>query len=192
MKKKKNKHILLLDRDGVINLKATKSRYVNHWRDFQWNKNTLSALKTFAEAKFQFIVITNQAGVGRGITQECDLVEIHENMRMELKMKGIEVLAIYVCPHKPDEGCDCRKPEPGNLLKATSDYQLPINQLVFVGDDPKDSLAAHKAGCQCAYIGPESELATLEQYALPMFKSTKLTALTDKIIQYYESNAQSI
>jgi histidinol phosphatase-like enzyme len=65
------------------------------------------------------------------------------------------VLTVYVCPHHWDEGCDCRKPEPGLFLRASREHLVRLDRTVYIGDDPRDCRAAFNAGCLSVLIGPE-------------------------------------
>jgi len=115
---------ILLDRDGVLNRKATVSRYIRWWSEFEWIPGAKETLVHLKKKGFVLIVLTNQAGVARGMVRREDLEEIHENMKKELTKEGGGLDAVYVCPHGYGDGCDCRKPKPGLLLEAQKDFNL--------------------------------------------------------------------
>lgn len=149
----KPKYILLIDRDGVINQKASRGEYVSSWRDFKWIPETRQAMRDLAANGFQFIVLSNQAGIARGMINPIELEQIHKNMVSELQKDGVNILKIYVCPHHWDEKCDCRKPFPGLFFQASQEYKLRMDRTIFVGDDPRDSTAAYNAGCHSILVG---------------------------------------
>ena len=141
------KKIILLDRDGVINHKAQKGMYINKWKDFKFKKKTLNLLRMLSREGYKFIVITNQAGVGRRITLKKDLNTIHQNMVKKLLTKGVEILKVYTCQHHWKDKCDCRKPKPKLFYKASRDFSIRLKKAVYIGDDKRDMIAARNAGC---------------------------------------------
>lgn len=151
------KKILLIDRDGVINQKAPRGEYVSHWNAFKWISETRQAMRKLAENGFKFIIISNQAGVARGMVDEGELRKIHQSMVSELKKDEVEILGIYVCPHHWDANCDCRKPSPGLFFQAAKDHALRMDRTVFIGDDSRDGLAADNAGCHSILVGEGRE-----------------------------------
>jgi len=151
------RRVLLLDRDGVINLKVGRGEYVSHYTDFHPMESNWAALKVLADHGFTFVVISNQAGVARGITDPRDLDEIHKRMVAALNEIGVEVLDVYVCPHHWDDGCTCRKPNPGMFHTAAANHSLLLSDLIYVGDDIRDEAAAIAAGCTPIIVGPEAK-----------------------------------
>ena len=144
----KPKKILLIDRDGVINSKSKKGRYLNYWKEFSFIKRTVKSMKKLSLLGYSFIVITNQAGVARGYTKINELRNIHKNMINYFYKKGIKILKVYVCTHGWNENCNCRKPKPGMLFKASSEFLFRLDQTYFIGDDERDIQAAITAGCK--------------------------------------------
>lgn len=152
------KRILLIDRDGTINRRPPRAEYVTRWEDFQFLEPNVVGMERLAAAGFQFIVLTNQAGIGRGdVTREA-VDSIHARMIAALALRGIDVLDVYICPHDWDEGCDCRKPAPGMLLRASKTHLLRMDRTFFVGDDPRDAIAADRAECLSVLVGPERDV----------------------------------
>ena len=152
------KRILLIDRDGTINERPPRGEYVKNWREFRWLEDSVNAMRRLAAAGFRFIVITNQAGIARGIVTAEDVAAINQRMMRELEAQGVEILDVYTCPHHWDAGCDCRKPAPGMLLRASREHLLRMDRTVFIGDDPRDRLAAENAGCASIIIGSERDV----------------------------------
>ena len=105
----KKRKILFLDRDGVINFE--RGDFTWKLEDFKFNADLFEALKIFKENNFEFIVISNQSGIARGLYQIADVEFLHHHLRRTAKSKGVELLDIYYCPHHPDKSkCICRKP----------------------------------------------------------------------------------
>jgi mannose-1-phosphate guanylyltransferase/phosphomannomutase len=155
------KKILLIDRDGTINRKPERARYISSWDEWRFVPETLAALKQLAAAGWSFAVISNQAGVARGMVTQQRVHEIDRQMKEALDREGVRILGSYYCFHHWDDHCLCRKPEPGMFHAAARDLGLRLDRTWYLGDDPRDCTAAWRAGCQCAYIGPPAELESL-------------------------------
>jgi len=155
------KKILLIDRDGTINRKPERARYISSWGEWQFVLETLAALKQLGAAGWSFAVISNQAGVARGMVTEEQVREIDRRMKESLDREGVRILGSYYCFHHWDDHCLCRKPEPGMFHAAARDLGLRLDHTWYLGDDPRDCTAAWRAGCRCAYIGPPEELESL-------------------------------
>jgi D-glycero-D-manno-heptose 1,7-bisphosphate phosphatase len=163
----KPKKILLVDRDGTINRKPPKGQYVRNWSEFEFLPETRAGLRELAHAGYQFLVITNQAGVARGMVDPVDLEMIHENMLRELAADGIQILKVYVCPDHWETNSYRRKPNPGMFFEASSDFNLRLDKTFYIGDDTRDCVAAANAGTKCVFIGDPVELASLPETQRP-------------------------
>lgn len=162
------KKVLLLDRDGVINKKATDDDYVKRWEEFSWIDENIHGLKLLAKKGFEFVVITNQAGVGRKKMTNTDLDVIHRNMISHLQQLGINILSVYACIHNRDEGCECRKPKPGHFKQAAIDVGFELSKTLYIGDDPKDCKAASAAGSQSIFLGDYQKVEHLAPQERPL------------------------
>jgi histidinol-phosphate phosphatase family protein len=138
---------IILDRDGVLNKKPARAHYVRGWDEFEWLPGAKEALRMLHEAHYRVIIISNQAGIGRGAMTRADLTDIHERMKAEAAVVGGRIDAIYYCPHDWEEGCECRKPKPGMLFEAQHDFNLDLSRTLLIGDDERDAQAAEAAGC---------------------------------------------
>ena len=163
----KPKKILLIDRDGILNKKAPKGDYVTAWEDFVFLSKNVKGLRMLAEAGYEFIVISNQAGIARGMVTWEAVDNINQQMKKELEGKGIPVLDVLVCPHHWDEGCFCRKPNPGMFFKASRDWLFRLDKTFYIGDDPRDCQAACNAGCGSVFIGEKDEVEALSPEEQP-------------------------
>lgn len=141
---------VFLDRDGVINFNPP--NYVKHWGEFCFLPGALAALERLARLELAVVVATNQSAVGRGILSLGDVDAIHGRMLAEIRQAGGRVDGVYVCPHRPDAGCGCRKPQPGLLLRAAAELGLRLEQSVMVGDSLSDVGAAQAAGVRPALV----------------------------------------
>ncbi len=152
---------VLLDRDGVINRKGS-PYYIYKKEDFILNDGIIPALSFFQEKGYLLIVITNQGGVAKGLFTEQDVEKIHEYMIDILKIHGINLTAVYYCPHHPDISlCNCRKP--GTLLfeKAIEEYKIDPKASWMIGDSNIDIEAAEKFGIKCILIPENGNLMDL-------------------------------
>ena len=137
---------VFLDRDGTLNDEVD---YLASPGDFRLLPGVASGLRVLAEAGFALVVVTNQSGVARGILDEETLAKINARMRAELSAAGVELDAVYYCPHHPEIGapyfradCTCRKPGPGMLLEAAAHLDLDLERSFAVGDSLRDLEAA--------------------------------------------------
>ena len=112
---------VFLDRDGVINFDS--ADYVKTPAEWQPIPGSLEAIGALCAADLKVGLCTNQAGIARGLMSLSDLTEIHTKMDRALRTLGARLDAVAFCPHHPDEGCECRKPKPGMLLKLISSQQ---------------------------------------------------------------------
>lgn len=179
------KKIILIDRDGVINQKSLRGEYVTKWSNFKWVPDTINAMKLLSKEGFEFIVITNQAGVARKMIHESELDNIHQNMIHELKQNGIKVIDVYVCKHHWEENCSCRKPNPGMFYRASDEWLFRLDQVIYIGDDNRDCQAAYNAGCKSIFIGDDSEIKNLSLEARPISSFNKLNDAVQTILSLY-------
>jgi D-glycero-D-manno-heptose 1,7-bisphosphate phosphatase len=134
-----------LDRDGTI---CEEMGYVNHVDRLQIFPFAAAAIRQLNEAQVPVIVVTNQSGVARDIFPESLVHQVHQKMIAELSAGGARVDAIYFCPHKSEDACECRKPNPGFLERAAGDHALDISSSWVVGDRYADLEMGHAAGAR--------------------------------------------
>jgi histidinol-phosphate phosphatase family protein len=154
----KPRKVIFLDRDGVINKKMPMGDYVRNWDEFEFLPGAIEAMRVLTENGYEIYVISNQAGIGRGLMTEGDLFEIHKSMEAELAKRGAKIAAIYYCPHGWNDGCLCRKPKPGMLFRAAIDHQIDLPNTIFVGDDERDGEAGRAAGCRTILLKENDSL----------------------------------
>jgi D-glycero-D-manno-heptose 1,7-bisphosphate phosphatase len=137
---------LYLDRDGVIN--KDRRDYIKHRREFEFYPDALKALRWLREHRIFVVLISNQSAINRGIITWEDFWDIHHWMLRGVRESGGDILGACYCPHRPDEGCSCRKPSPGMIETAAAVFQIPLTETFFIGDRSSDLLAARRAGCR--------------------------------------------
>lgn len=134
---------VFLDRDGTI---CEEMGYVNHVDRLLVFPYAAEAIRRLNEAEVPVIVITNQSGVARNIFPESLVYQVHEKMIAELAAGGASVDAIYFCPHKTEDACECRKPNPGLLERAAREHGIDLGGSWIVGDRYADLEMAHAVG----------------------------------------------
>ena len=150
---------IFLDRDGVIN--KERKDYVKSIEEFQILDGVPESIKMLKEKGFVVIVITNQSAINRGLVTIETLNEIHNHLQKILKDNNTSIDDFYFCPHIPDENCQCRKPNPGMLIKAVQDYDIDMNQSFMIGNSLTDVQAAQKAGCKGILLNQNQTLLEL-------------------------------
>lgn len=139
-----------IDRDGVIN---DERHYVHRIEDFVLLPNVAPGLRLLSELGYELVVVTNQAGIARGLYDEATMHRLHAYMEEVLGEQGVHLRAIYYCPHHPDSAipalskeCNCRKPRPGMLLQAAKDLGIDLSGSLLIGDKRSDVEAGRAAG----------------------------------------------
>ena len=138
--------LVILDRDGTINVDSTD--YIKSPDEWQPLPGALEAIARLNHAGWHVVVATNQSGLGRGLFDVATLNAMHAKMHTLLAAVGGRVDAIFCCPHAPDEGCHCRKPEPGLFEQIGERYGLEFKGVPAVGDSARDLAACVAAGCE--------------------------------------------
>jgi D-glycero-D-manno-heptose 1,7-bisphosphate phosphatase len=152
--------LLLLDRDGVINRDS--DQYIKSVDEWQPLPGSLEAIARLTRAGFTLAVVTNQSGVGRGLFDERTLAAIHRAMLDAVARAGGAIAGVYYCPHRPDAGCDCRKPRPALLLRAIAEHAGAGGTVGYVGDKVTDAEAAVAAGVRPILVGPDRRRPGIE------------------------------
>lgn len=150
-----SKKIVFLDRDGVINEFPGNGNYVTKVKEFHFIPGALDALRRLKENGYTVFVVSNQAGVGKGIYSQDKLDRITRRMITQVKENGGEIKKAYYCTHTTQHGCDCRKPNIGSIRAAFSLLKKPITHAAhayFVGDTEVDVTAGKNAGCKTIFV----------------------------------------
>lgn len=136
--------VLFLDRDGTL---IHDSAYLHEPDKVQWLEGVLSTLKILQIRGWEFVVVTNQSGVARGMYSEEDIDLVHARMQESLDSFGVRILEWKYCPHHPDitGPCDCRKPLPGMISSVIQANDLNPDKCVMLGDKISDVQAGQSA-----------------------------------------------
>lgn len=143
---------IFLDRDGVINKYPGDAKYVTSWEEFKFLPKAKEAIAAFTKHGFKIFLISNQAGVNKGVFSQGSLDLITERMLKEIdKAKG-KITKVCYCIHRPEENCSCRKPKAGTINKLKEKYHFLREETFFVGDSIRDVLTAKEAGCKSILV----------------------------------------
>lgn len=157
--------LLILDRDGVVNRDSPD--FVKSPDEWIALPGSLQAMARLSRARWKLVVASNQSGLARGLFDMDALNAMHAKLRRELAAAGGAVDAIFVCPHGPDDGCDCRKPSPGLFHHIARRYETALSGVPAVGDSLRDLQAAAAAGCDPWLVLTGNGERTREQGGLP-------------------------
>jgi heptosyltransferase-2 len=142
---------VFLDRDGTLNYDPG---YLKIAADLKLLAGVGPALARLKKVGAKLVVVTNQSGVGRGILTLKDLEAIHARLQGLLEQEDVALDAIYFCPHHPDDGCRCRKPNVGMVERAVSELQLDFRRFYLIGDHVRDIQLAHRVGAKSILLTP--------------------------------------
>ncbi len=176
-----------LDRDGVINFDHG---YVSDSEQFDFVPGVFEACKRIIDEGYLIVVVTNQAGIGRGYYTEADFLRLTDWMKQEFASQQIPVTDVRFCPHHGVHGqgdylkdCDYRKPNPGMLLAAAEAHNIDCTRSVMVGDKTSDMEAGQRAGITALYKVAEENTDTVQQ---PQWVSCH--RLIDAVNHYFSVN----
>lgn len=180
---------IFLDRDGVLNYDTDLIDRPEDLLLYDW---TAESLQRINKSDYLSVVTTNQSVVARGMVDEAGLAEIHKKMETDLGNQRAFVDAIYYCPHHPDRGfegerpeykidCDCRKPKPGMIMKATERFNIDLRSSWMIGDSSRDIEAGKAAGVRTIALRTGHGAVSLN--ARPDFHFDNLADAVDFILE---------
>lgn len=138
--------LVILDRDGVINKESRDFvKSADEWIPLD---GSIEAIAALTNGGFRVAVASNQSGLARGLFDYSALYAMHEKMRDLVTAAGGRIDHIVICPHGPDDQCDCRKPKPGLLLQVAEHFGADLCGVAFIGDSIRDLEAARAAGAR--------------------------------------------
>ncbi|MDX1507682.1 MAG: D-glycero-beta-D-manno-heptose 1,7-bisphosphate 7-phosphatase [Woeseiaceae bacterium] len=153
--------LIILDRDGVINHDADDFiKTPDEWRPIP---GSIDAIARLSQAGYTITVASNQSGIGRGLFDLDALEMMHAKLRFLVEERGGRVDLVVVCPHHPDDGCDCRKPKPGLFLQIRDHFGTSLDGVVAIGDNLRDLQAARAAGATPVLVRTGKGLRTEAQ-----------------------------
>jgi D-sedoheptulose 7-phosphate isomerase len=141
---------VFLDRDGVIN--RNRSDYVKSWDEFSFLPGATEALSLLSQAALDVVVVSNQSAINRGLVDETAVREINSRMVSDVERAGGRIDEVLFCPHRPDEGCACRKPNVGLLEEAARARGIDLSRSYMIGDSRDDVAAGLAAGCHTVLV----------------------------------------
>lgn len=151
--------LVVLDRDGVINRES--ADFIRRPEEWIPLPGSIEAIADLTRGGFTVVVASNQSGVGRGLFPAATLAAIHDRMNRTVEAAGGHLDGIYFCPHRPEEGCACRKPRPGLLRQIEAHYGITLEGKPVIGDSYRDLEAAWSVGGRAILVrtgnGPETE-----------------------------------
>jgi histidinol-phosphate phosphatase family protein len=141
---------VFLDRDGTI---VADKHFLFEPDDLELLPNAVEGLRALRRLGARLVVVTNQSGVGRGYFDEAAVERVNRRLLQLLADHGVELDGIFVCPHAPDEGCDCRKPAPGLFRRAAAELGVDLTRSFVIGDRDVDVRAGRGIGATSILIG---------------------------------------
>lgn len=138
--------LVVIGRDGILN--EYREDHVKSPEEWAPLPGALEAVSRLNHAGWHVVVATNQSGIGRGMIDMASVNAVHAEMNRQLQAVGGRLDAVFFCPHTPEDGCDCRKPQPGMLRDIGARYGVDLATVPMVADTLRDLLAAQAAGCE--------------------------------------------
>ncbi len=142
--------LVILDRDGTIN--EDSAEFIKSADEWHPLPGALEAIARLNHAGWHVVLASNQSGLGRGLFEVSDLNDIHAKLHQQLAALGGRIDAIFYCPHAPDDGCHCRKPNAGLFEQIAERYGLDLKGVPAVGDSERDVVAAAAVGCEAHLV----------------------------------------
>ena len=158
--------VVILDRDGVINHDS--ENYIRSPAEWLPIEGSLEAIAKLYSAGFRIFVITNQSGIARGYLSAESLQAIHQKMLLAVEQSGGRIERVFFCPHHPQDGCQCRKPQTGLIDQLRNYLQTDITGTPFVGDSLSDLQVAHASGCLPILVKTGKGQQTLRNLTAPL------------------------
>ena len=138
--------LVILGRDGILN--DFRNDHVKSPEEWFLIPGALEAVARLNHAGWHTVIATNQSGIGRGMIDMASVNAVHAYMYKQLMAVGGRIDAVFFCPHTPEDGCDCRKPQPGLMREIGKRYGIDLKTVPMVADTLRDLQAAHTAGCE--------------------------------------------
>ena len=150
------KKTVFLDRDGIIN--RNREDYVKKIEEFEILPDVPEAIRLLNLANYQVVIISNQSAVNRGLLTLDSLNQINKYLKNELIKHSAHINGIYYCPHRPDEYCNCRKPNPTLIQKAVKELGIDLGNSIMIGDRKSDMETARRVGVRFVLMETNGEL----------------------------------
>lgn len=179
--------VIFLDRDGVINKYPGDGKYVSQWREFKFIAGSIEAIRKLKAKGFKLFVISNQAGVSKGLYSQKDLDGMTLSMKKELKKHAASLDGVYYCTHQSEENCACKKPKTGLLVKALEEAKIKPEVCLFVGDSFVDMQTAKNFGAKpILVLSGQEKIANRNKWPFqPEYICDSLLIATHYICEHY-------
>ena len=167
MPKNPERRFVILDRDGTI---IEEREYLSEPEQVMLIPGVGAALRELKKMGLGLVVTTNQSGVGRGFFDQLQLERVHERLRKLLEKENVLLDGVYVCPHKPEDDCGCRKPKLGLFEKAAKDLGFSLEGSIVIGDKASDMEMGRIAGATTFLVrtgyGAQTEKAAIADFVV--------------------------
>ena len=158
--------IIILDRDGVINYDSP--NYIKTPDEWEAIPGSIDAIANLTQAGFKIVICSNQSGIGRGLFTMQDLNDIHQKMHRLVDQAGGKIAAIFICPHTPENNCECRKPKSKMIIDICARFNVDdISHVAFIGDSMRDLEAISTVGGIPVLVKTGNGKKTLNQKNMP-------------------------
>lgn len=137
------RQLLFLDRDGTV---IVEKGYLTSPEGVELLPGVASGLARFRTAGYRIVIVSNQSVIGRGLCSRADVDQVNSVMLSLLSTEGVQVDGVFICPHGPEDGCDCRKPGTALLEMASNTFAVPLQGSIMIGDKPSDIEAGRRVG----------------------------------------------
>jgi len=154
--------LVILDRDGVIN--EDSSFYIKSPDEWHAIPGSLEAIAKLQRSGYSVAIATNQSGIAKHYFTAKTLDSIHKKMIAQIATMGghLDMHDIFVCPHRSEDNCECRKPKPGLLLQAARKFNVAPGEILVIGDAMRDILAAKICGAAAVLVKTGKGMETLK------------------------------
>ena len=175
---------VFLDRDGTLNRDPG---YIKSPDQLELFAKVPEALASLKQAGAKLIIVTNQSGIARGLFSQNELEAVHMKLVQLLEAAGVSLDAIYVCPHHPDDGCDCRKPNRGMIDQAVREQRVDLDRSYVIGDQVRDMELARRIGARSilvttGVVSPQDMEGLEESGLTPDWVASSLAEAADWLI----------
>jgi D-glycero-D-manno-heptose 1,7-bisphosphate phosphatase len=163
-----------LDRDGTLNLRPAEHEYLTSAQEFEWLPGAVEGIVRLGGAGYLLAVVSNQRGVARGLVTTEVLAAIERRIQRDLAAYGCAIDAFRYCFHSDEDGCACRKPEPGMLFELGNDLGIDLVSSWMIGDSDSDVAAGRAAGCRTALVGSAKDGTAVDVVAPSLLQAAEL------------------
>ena len=185
----KLKKIIFIDRDGTINKSPGKGKYLIDEKKIKYEQEIVKMMKVLSKKGYQFIIITNQAGIALNKLSLSKLKKINDKIIKDLTNLNITILDLFFCPHHWDDNCRCRKPKAGMFYDASKKYMINLSNSIYIGDDIRDMMASENANCKGIFFNDSQKLNIIKEYKFTnlLLQSKKIDRIKKTIFNFYEN-----